>query len=139
MSRANRDSARLGCYIHCLARRYLVRDTRRTTEALRPSVPVSGNFPPASVMMDSTTTSDARHRPSRGLARAAPVALVATIIPIVGQVLMVGAGPFIAVTLRGSGTAGWVAFTIGFTLLAALLVAPTYTTSIVAGWAFGFA
>lgn len=86
----------------------------------------------------STSAINPAAPPPRGTPRAGPVALIAIIVPIVGQVMMVGAGPFVAVALRGSGTAGWIAFTVSFTLLAAVMLAPTYTTSIVAGWAFGF-
>ena len=72
------------------------------------------------------------------LRRAGPVALVATIIPISGSIVMVTAGPFLAVWLRGSGWPGWAAFTVAYVILGAVTFAPTYTTSIIAGWAFGF-
>lgn len=72
------------------------------------------------------------------LRRAGPVALIATIIPISGSIVMVTAGPFLAVWLHGSGWPGWVSFTIAYVILGAVTFAPTYTTSIIAGWAFGF-
>lgn len=51
---------------------------------------------------------------------------------------MVAAAPFLAVHFRGTGTTGWIIFVVGFALLGAMTLAPTYTTSIIAGWAFGF-
>jgi uncharacterized membrane protein YdjX (TVP38/TMEM64 family) len=63
--------------------------------------------------------------------------LFATIVPITGNVLMLLAGPFLAVAMRGTGAIGAIGFTISYALLGALAIAPTYTTSIVAGWAFG--
>ena len=79
----------------------------------------------------------AAHR--RGLGRAGPVALIATALPVTGSVAMIAIGPLLAPWLRELGTAGVVGFTIGFTILGALALAPTYSTSILAGWTFGFA
>ncbi len=74
----------------------------------------------------------------RGLGRATPVAVLATAVPIVGAVTTLGVGPFLAEWLRAQGTWGVVYFTLVFGAAAALTLAPTYTTSVIAGWTFGF-
>jgi uncharacterized membrane protein YdjX (TVP38/TMEM64 family) len=66
------------------------------------------------------------------------VAIIATIIPIVGSVTTVGLAPFIAPWLRDQGMAGVVLFTLAFAVLGALTFAPTYSSSAIAGWTFGF-
>lgn len=75
----------------------------------------------------------------RGLGRATPVAIAATAIPILGTVTMIIAGPLLAGWLRSQGTLGVIYFTVTFALLGAVAFAPTYSTSIIAGWTFGFA
>jgi uncharacterized membrane protein YdjX (TVP38/TMEM64 family) len=69
--------------------------------------------------------------------RIAPIALFATAVPIVGNLAMLTAGPFIAVYMRGTGTVGAMWFALGYAFLGAIAVAPTYSTSMIAGWAFG--
>lgn len=73
-----------------------------------------------------------------GLRRAGPVALFATVVPIVGAVAVLAAGPFVAPWFREQGSAGLFYFILAFTVLGALALAPTYTTSVIAGWTFGF-
>jgi uncharacterized membrane protein YdjX (TVP38/TMEM64 family) len=63
--------------------------------------------------------------------------LVATIVPIAGNVVTLIFGPFIAVALRGTGARGAMVFAIAYALLGAISIGPTYTTSMIAGWAFG--
>lgn len=77
--------------------------------------------------------------PKRGLGRATPVAILATAIPILGSVTMIIVGPLLAGWLREQGTAGVIYFTVTFAILGSLAFAPTYTTSAIAGWTFGFA
>ncbi|CAN5418469.1 hypothetical protein BH09PLA1_BH09PLA1_23860 [soil metagenome] len=72
-----------------------------------------------------------------GFGRAAPVALFATILPVSGSLIMLAVGPFIAMALRGSGLIGAAGFAVVYALLGAIAIAPTYTVSMVAGWAFG--
>jgi uncharacterized membrane protein YdjX (TVP38/TMEM64 family) len=74
----------------------------------------------------------------RGLGRATPVAFIATALPILGSVTTVAVGPFIAHWLRAQGWLGVVYFTAAFAIAGALTLAPTYTTSVIAGWTFGF-
>lgn len=78
-------------------------------------------------------------RRHRGLGRAGPVALIATALPVTGSLATMAAGPLVAPWLREQGPWGVVIFTVAFAVLGALALAPTYTTSIIAGWTFGFA
>jgi uncharacterized membrane protein YdjX (TVP38/TMEM64 family) len=77
-------------------------------------------------------------RARRGLGRAGPVAVIATALPILGSLSVVAIGPFAAVWLRAQGPAGVVIFTVVFILLGLFSLAPTYSTSLIAGWTFGF-
>ena len=85
------------------------------------------------------TFESSRDASRRGLGRAVPVALIATVLPVTGSVAVLAIGPMLAPWLREQGSAGVVGFTIAFTILGALALAPTYSTSIIAGWTFGFA
>ncbi len=90
-------------------------------------------------MSTADVTTD--RRPSRwntALGRSGPVALFAIALPVCGSVATVAAGPLIAPWLRGQGWWGVVLFTVTFAVLGALALAPTYSTSIIAGWTFGF-
>jgi uncharacterized membrane protein YdjX (TVP38/TMEM64 family) len=75
----------------------------------------------------------------RLLGRAGPVALIATALPVTGSLAVLAAGPLLAPWLRKQGPGAAVGFTIAFALLGAVALAPTYSTSFLAGWAFGFA
>lgn len=76
--------------------------------------------------------------PRRGLGRAKPVAIVATVWPIVGSVTIVSLAPFVAPWLRSQGTAGVAYFVVVLAVLGLVAFAPTNVTSIIAGWLFGF-
>ena len=76
--------------------------------------------------------------PHRGLGRAGPVAVVATVWPILGSVTVVALAPFVAPWLREQGSAGVGYFVVTLALLGAVAFAPTNATAAVAGWAFGF-
>ena len=78
-------------------------------------------------------------QPRHGLGRAAPVAVVATVLPIFGSLATVAVGPIVAPWLREQGFRGVVIFTVAFAVLGFLMLATTYSTSIIAGWTFGFA
>jgi uncharacterized membrane protein YdjX (TVP38/TMEM64 family) len=71
------------------------------------------------------------------LRRTAPIALFATIVPITGNLAMLAAAPFLVNALRGTGFDGAISFVIAYALLGSIAIAPTYTTSIVAGLSFG--
>src|SRR5688572_4865638 len=75
----------------------------------------------------------------KGLGRATPVAIFATVLPITGSVAVLVLGPLMAHWLRAQGIWGVFIFTIAFAILGAVALAPTYSTSIIAGWTFGFA
>jgi uncharacterized membrane protein YdjX (TVP38/TMEM64 family) len=77
--------------------------------------------------------------PASGWGRAGPVALVATALPVAGALAVPSLGLLLAPTLRELGLAGAIGFTVVFTILGALALAPTYSTAIIAGWTFGFA
>ena len=72
------------------------------------------------------------------LGRAGAVLLGATVLSITGSVGVLAIGPLVAGWLRAQGAEGVIIFTIAFVVLGALSIAPTYTTSIIAGWTFGF-
>ena len=55
-----------------------------------------------------------------------------------GSLATIAAGAFVAGWLRAQGPVGALYFVIAFALLGALTLAPTYTTSVIAGWTFGF-
>lgn len=73
-----------------------------------------------------------------GLGRAAPVALIGTVWPILGSVTTALAAPLLAPWLRTQGPAGVAYFVAAVALLGAVAFAPTYATAVVAGWTFGF-
>ena len=90
--------------------------------------------------MESTTASQSPRSPARRvLGRAGPVALIATALPVMGSLAVLAAGPLLAPWLRKQGPGAAVGFTVAFALLGAVALAPTYSTSFLAGWAFGFA
>ena len=83
-------------------------------------------------------TAPAEAPKEKGLGRATPVAVIATALPVIGSVSVLLVGPFLASWLREQAW-GVVIFTIAFAILGALALAPTYSTSLIAGWTFGFA
>jgi uncharacterized membrane protein YdjX (TVP38/TMEM64 family) len=88
---------------------------------------------------DPTSTRDTPAAPARrGLGPAGPVALVATVWPILGSVTMVSVAPFAAPWLRAQGPAGVAYFVTVLALLGAIAFAPTNIACVVAGWVFGF-
>ena len=91
---------------------------------------------------DPTTTDTIPIKPpSRvraALGRSGPVALFAIVLPVSGSLAAVAAGPLIAPWLRGQGWWGVGLFTVTFIVLGGLALAPTYSTSLIAGWTFGF-
>ncbi len=89
-------------------------------------------------MPDADATTKPPSRWSTILGRSSPVALFAIALPVCGSLAAVAIGPLIAPWLRGQGWWGVVLFTVTFALLGALALAPTYSTSAIAGWTFGF-
>src|SRR5262245_6005004 len=72
------------------------------------------------------------------LGPAGPWAVVATILPPVGAVCLLGIVALLAPSLREHRWAP-LACVIGFAFLGGLSVLPTYAMSIVVGWSFGIA
>src|SRR5688500_8906524 len=68
-----------------------------------------------------------------------PVAVFALALPIIGSVTVIAVGLPLAHWLRAQGVWGVFIFTVAFAVLGALALAPTYSTSLIAGWTFGFA
>lgn len=66
------------------------------------------------------------------------MAVIATVWPILGSVVVVSVAPFVAPSLRAQGPAGVGYFVAALAVLGAVAFAPTYTTAAVAGWTFGF-
>ena len=60
-------------------------------------------------------------------------------LPIIGSLDVLALGPFARHWLRDRASWGVFIFTVAFAILGALALAPTYSTSIIAGWTFGFA
>jgi uncharacterized membrane protein YdjX (TVP38/TMEM64 family) len=88
-----------------------------------------------------TSVDATNERPSRcraAFGRAGPVAVWAVALPVCGSLATVAMGPLVAPWLRGQGWWGVALFTVTFAALGAVALAPTYSTSIMAGWTFGF-
>jgi uncharacterized membrane protein YdjX (TVP38/TMEM64 family) len=102
---------------------------------------MTGTFAYAACVSESNGTPDATMTPmasARGLDRAGPVAIVATLWPILGSVTVVSTAPFVAPWLKSHGSAGVACLVAALVVLGAIAFAPTVATSAVAGWAFGF-
>lgn len=89
-------------------------------------------------MFAADVKTDPPSRRRTALGRSTPVALFAIVLPVCGSLAAVAVGPLIAPWLRGQGWWGVGLFTVTFAVLGALALAPTYSTSIIAGWTFGF-
>jgi uncharacterized membrane protein YdjX (TVP38/TMEM64 family) len=72
------------------------------------------------------------------LGPAGPLAVVATVLPPVGAVCLLGLVALHAPSLREHAWAP-VACVLGFALLGGICVLPTYAFSVAVGWSFGFA
>jgi uncharacterized membrane protein YdjX (TVP38/TMEM64 family) len=88
---------------------------------------------------ETAHASDVPNPPTRGLGRAGPVALIALIIPIVGAILIPTVGVIAAPWLRGQGMLGLALLMAALLVLGAVAIAPTTSSSLIAGWTFGFA
>jgi uncharacterized membrane protein YdjX (TVP38/TMEM64 family) len=89
-------------------------------------------------MTTDQATTQPRTRFGAALGRSGPVAFWAIVLPVSGSLAAVAVGPLIAPWLRGQGWWGVALFTVTFAALGAVALAPTYSTSILAGWTFGF-
>jgi uncharacterized membrane protein YdjX (TVP38/TMEM64 family) len=74
----------------------------------------------------------------RQLGPAAPLAVAVTALPPLGGLVLVALVPAIAPELRAQPVAGTILFILASAVLIGLALLPTLSTSILAGWAFGF-
>lgn len=73
----------------------------------------------------------------RDLGRLGPLALAAAVLPPLGSLLLIGTlGPTSA-WLRSQGALGVAVFVAAFALCGGFALLPTYTPSLLGGWAFG--
>jgi len=74
----------------------------------------------------------------RRLGRVSLLAALATVMPPIGGVVLLGALPVLAPWLGERGELGVAIYCLGFIVLAGLAMLPTYAQMILAGMAFGF-
>lgn len=94
--------------------------------------------PKMSPMSVGESPGQSRPRFGSALGRSGPVAVFAIALPVGGSLAAVAIGPLVAPWLREQGWWGVALFTVTFAVLGALALAPTYSTSAIAGWTFGF-
>lgn len=87
----------------------------------------------------NTAPSSSRRALIRRIGPAGAAALLASILPTVGVLTLLGFIKQVAPVLRSLGPAGSLAVAGGFTLLCGFCILPTYSVSIVSGWALGVA
>jgi uncharacterized membrane protein YdjX (TVP38/TMEM64 family) len=75
----------------------------------------------------------------RRLGQLGPLAVAATILPPLGSLLIIATLEPLSAWLRAHGALGVVVFVVAFALCGGFALLPTYTPSIVGGWAFGLA
>ena len=75
----------------------------------------------------------------RRLGPAGPAALIASVLPTAGVLTLLGFIQQVAPVLRSLGPAAPLIIAGGFTLLCGLCILPTYSVSIISGWALGVA
>lgn len=75
----------------------------------------------------------------RRLGPASVLAVIASVMPAIGGILLLVFIGSIGAYLRGHGDLGVVIYTAGFIVLSGLALLPTYAQAILGGWAFGFA
>jgi uncharacterized membrane protein YdjX (TVP38/TMEM64 family) len=87
----------------------------------------------------SSTRQPVEAQSRRSVAPITRITVIATVLPVLGSIATVSVAPFLADWFRGQGWLGVLYFTIAFAIGGALMLAPTYSTSVLAGWTFGFA
>jgi uncharacterized membrane protein YdjX (TVP38/TMEM64 family) len=75
----------------------------------------------------------------RRLGQLGPLALAAAILPPLGSLLLILTLEPLSAWLRAQGAIGLVVFVVAFALCGGFALLPTYTPSVVGGWAFGLA
>jgi uncharacterized membrane protein YdjX (TVP38/TMEM64 family) len=74
---------------------------------------------------------------SRRLGQLGPLALAAALLPPLGSLLLIATLEPTSAWLRGHRAFGVAAFVIGFAVCGGFALLPTYTPSLLGGWAFG--
>lgn len=74
---------------------------------------------------------------TRRLGQLGPLALAAALLPPLGSLLLIATLEPTSAWLRGHGAFGVVAFVLGFAVCGGFALLPTYTPSLLGGWAFG--
>lgn len=74
---------------------------------------------------------------ARALGRVGPLAAAASVLPPLGAVVLLGSLPPLGDWLRTHEHIGILVFVSGFAVLGGFALLPTYTPSILGGWAFG--
>lgn len=75
----------------------------------------------------------------RRLGPAGPLAVIATALPLLGEIALLGSLKWLAPWLHSHAELGLVLYAVGFAVLSGLAVLPTHAQSAVGGWSFGFA
>lgn len=124
------------------ARRHILRGVSDTVSdavtTARPdgAVPDSGR---AAAESRSVVTPATGRGVLRRLGPAGPAALIASVLPTVGVLTLLGFIEQVAPVLRSLGPAGPLVIAGAFTLFCGLCILPTYSVSIISGWALGVA
>jgi uncharacterized membrane protein YdjX (TVP38/TMEM64 family) len=72
------------------------------------------------------------------LGPAGPMALIATVLPALGAVVLIAVAHDLAPWLKSHQPWSLILFVIGFAVLGGFALVPTYANSLLAGWTFGF-
>jgi uncharacterized membrane protein YdjX (TVP38/TMEM64 family) len=67
------------------------------------------------------------------------LAVLAALLPPIGSLVLIGTLDHSTTWLRANGTLGVLTFVVAFAVCGGFALLPTYTPSLVGGWAFGFA
>ena len=96
---------------------------------------------PTSAMPNSSASTAPAARPGwlRRLGAAGPFAILLSFCPPLGAVVLLSTLTHVGPWLRDHGLLGMAFYFAGIGLLLGLSLVPTYTSAILAGWAFGFA
>ena len=94
------------------------------------------------------TRADEHHQPETAHLRAPPgwwdllpigaMTAVATALPPIGGILILGTLPIVGPWLESQGWLGLSLYVLGFVLMAGLALLPTLSQAVLGGWAFGF-
>ncbi len=103
-----------------------------------PDSPVAAEKPPAAAPAPPNIKAIV-FRTLRRLGPTGPLAIIATTLPIIGEVTLLFLLRLIAPWLKSHGLVGVVLYATGFAATSGLAILPTHVQSILGGWAFGFA